>query len=98
MVLREFSLVLRGFLSFFHVPNIWWSIDLWALLGFLKIRVFEGFWAIFVCFLSFFWSFSIIACAKYPGPEVKSHFGVSRNKGFCKVFLGAFEVVLLDFG
>jgi hypothetical protein len=32
----------------------------------------------------------IFACANWSGPQIKTYFGMSKNNGFCKVFLGAF--------
>jgi hypothetical protein len=32
----------------------------------------------------------IFACANWSSPEIKTYFGMSKNNGFCKVFLGAF--------
>jgi hypothetical protein len=42
----------------------------------------------------FFGRFQMIfACANWSGPEIKTYFGISKNNGFCKFFLGAFNVI-----
>jgi hypothetical protein len=45
----------------------------------------------------FFGRFQMIfACANWSGPEIKTYFGMSKNNGF--FFLGAFKVIMFDFG
>jgi hypothetical protein len=70
------------------VLNFCWSTDNLGTFGVnKKLSIFEEYLVAFKVIMFYFELFSMIfPHATYPGPEIKSHFGVLENKAFCKFF------------